>query len=245
MNDLALRTRRVIAIDGPAASGKSTTAAAVADRLGFAHLNSGLLYRAFAWRTLREGWDETAESYASRIAGVAIEFRTAPDGLQLYIDGESPGEALHGRDVAARVSAVASVACVRVAVFEQLRAAAGHLDLVCDGRDIGTTVFPGADLKIYLVADASERARRRLLDFGDGTDEEKVIEEAERLRRRDEADATRELSPLRKASDAIEIDTTSTSAPDVVDRILALAKQRGMPPRRGIDPRTPLDSNLR
>lgn len=220
--------RRVIAIDGPAASGKSTTAAAVGKALGFVHLNSGLLYRAYTWSTIRRGWVESDPGYDDAVASVAIDLARDESDLRLLVDGEDPGLALHGREVAARVSAVASIRSVRAAVFERLQSAAGEFDIVCDGRDIGTTVFPDADLKVFLVADAGERARRRLLEHGETTDLDRIREEAERLRRRDEADATRELSPLRKADDAVEIDTTEMSAEEVVELILSLAEECGM-----------------
>ena len=236
MTGLARRPRRIIAIDGPAASGKSTTAAAVARRLDFAHLNSGLLYRAYTWRTLAEAWDEAAEDYPARIESVDIEFVESQGRFELAVDGDMPGAALHGQDVAERVSSVASVGCVRSAVFERLRAVARQVDLVCDGRDIGTTVFPAADLKIFLVADAAERARRRLLDLDGATDAAAIEAETARLLRRDEADASRELSPLRKADDAIEIDTTKLNPAEVVDRIVGLAAARGIGPRGGAPP---------
>lgn len=224
----AATPRRVIAIDGPAASGKSTTAAAVGKALGFVHLNSGLLYRAYTWCTIRRGWVENDPGYGDAIAAVAIDLARDGSDLRILVDGDDPGLELHGREVAGRVSAVASIRSVRAAVFERLQSAAGELDIVCDGRDIGTTVFPEADLKVFLVADADERARRRLLEHGESPDLELVREEAERLRRRDEADASRELSPLRKAEDAVEIDTTEQSAEEVVERILSLAEERGM-----------------
>ena len=218
----------MIAIDGPAASGKSTTARRVGRALGFAHLNSGLLYRAFAWCTLRRGWDEAADGYDERVASVDISLEREDGEVRLLVDGEDPGVSLLGRDVAARVSSVAAVGAVREAVFDRLQSAARELDIVCDGRDIGTTVFPDADLKIFLVADARERARRRLLEHGSDADPEGVDRETERLRRRDEADRSRALSPLRRAEDAIEIDTTDRSSQEVVDLILTLAGERGI-----------------
>ncbi|MFV1987419.1 MAG: (d)CMP kinase [Gemmatimonadota bacterium] len=228
MDEVTARPGKVVAIDGPAASGKSTTAAAVAGGLGFVHLNSGLLYRAFTWRTLSEGWEPGGAEYDDRVRSVHIELEPGDVGLRVLIDGEDPGEDLLGQDVAAGVSAVAGVGTVRAAVLAILRGAGEQFDLVCDGRDIGTTVFPTADLKIFLVADVRERARRRLLDLevipGDG----EVEEEAARLARRDAADANRELSPLRRAPDAVEIDTTSLAPEQVVDAILELAAARGM-----------------
>jgi cytidylate kinase len=233
VREVAVRVKRVIAIDGPAASGKSTTAAAVASRLGYVHLNSGLLYRAFTWRTIDEGWDPTGTSYPDRVRSVLIRLERTQSGLRVVVDGEDPGEDLLGQGVAARVSEVAGVGIVREVVLERLRAAGKQFDLVCDGRDIGTTVFPAADLKIFLIADVRERARRRLLDLEVRPGERAIAEEAARLDRRDAADATRKLSPLTKAPDAVEIDTTSVTPEEVIDAICRLAAARGMPRFRG------------
>jgi len=227
------RPHRVVAIDGPAAAGKSTTARDVARRLGFVHLNSGLLYRALTWKTLAEGWDEGDAGYGDRIRSVHIGLERRGDGLEVVVDDERPGVDLHGQRVSGRVSSVSSRHDVREAVLARLRAAGRELDLVCDGRDIGTTVFPDADLKIFLVADPAERARRRLLDLGVEPQAEEIAAEARRLERRDRADATRELSPLRKAADAVEIDTTRRTREEVMDEIVRLAVSRGMAAGRG------------
>ncbi|MDX1393733.1 MAG: (d)CMP kinase [Gemmatimonadota bacterium] len=220
--------RRVIAIDGPAASGKSTTAAAVAARLGFVHLNSGLLYRALTWKSVAEGWSPSDDGYDARIRGLRIELRGQGRTLVVLVDDDDPGDALHGRAVAAGVSEVAGVAAVREVVLARLRAAGAEFDLVCDGRDIGTTVFPEADLKIFLIADPGERARRRLLDLGEEPSPAAVREETARLERRDAADSARELSPLRRAPDAVVIDTTGSPPEAVVERICDLAARRGI-----------------
>lgn len=217
----------VIAIDGPAASGKSTTAREVADRLGFRHVNSGLLYRAITWLALREGWEESDPGFGDRVAEVQIGWVEGPDGaLSVEIEEETPGPALQSSRVAARVSRVSSLAPVRARVLQVLRAAARRYDLVCDGRDIGTEVFPEAPLKVFLVATPKERARRRLGDHGLETTPERIEEEAARLRARDEADSRRVLSPLRKAEDAVEIDTTDRSLEEVVECILDLWVRR-------------------
>jgi len=221
------RVRRVIAIDGPAASGKSTTARRVAARLGFTHLNSGLLYRAIAWRALAEAWDEDDPALEARLRTLHLALVPDGRGLRVVVDGEDPGAVLQGRRVSSRVSAVSTHPAVRAVVLERLREARERFDLVCDGRDIGTTVFPDADLKIFLVADAEERARRRLLDHGEPAGAAAVAREAARLRARDESDAGRAHSPLRRAHDAVEIDTTDRTRDEVVDAIVALALGRG------------------
>lgn len=223
----ARRARRVIAIDGPAASGKSTTARRVAERLGFVHLNSGLLYRAVTWKALEEGWDGEPAELEARVSGLDLTLVPHGAGLRVEIDGADPGEALQGPAVSERVSAVSARPAVRAEVFRRLREARERFDLVCDGRDIGTTVFPEADLKVFLVADPAERARRRLLERGEAPTPADVTRESERLRARDEADASRDHSPLRRSPDAVLIDTTDRTPEAVVDAIVALALDRG------------------
>lgn len=219
---------RVIAVDGPAASGKSTTARRVAERLGFWHLNSGLLYRGITWVALQRGWEEEAPDFAVRVWGLAIGLAGTPGEPRVRVDGTERGTELHSPEVSARVSSIAAQAAVRERVLALLGEAAGTRNVVCDGRDIGTVVFPDADLKVFLTASAEERARRRLLDYGLEPTPSRVREEAGRLRARDAADSSRALAPLRKAADAVEVDTTRLSPEEVVERIVGLARKRGL-----------------
>lgn len=222
------RRGRVIAVDGPAASGKSTTARAVAGRLGWWHLNSGLLYRAVTWLAIERGWDEDDPAFAEAVRRLEVELAGTPEEPRVRVEGVELGPELHAPRVTARVSAVAARGPVRERVLRLLRAAAEERDLVCDGRDIGTVVFPDADLKVFLTASAEERARRRLGDYGETATPERVAGEAERLRARDAADATRDLAPLRKAPDAVELDTTEMGPEEVAARVLELAARRGL-----------------
>ena len=224
---------QVIAIDGPAASGKSTTAHRVAARLGYVHVNSGLFYRAITWAVLREGWLGDEAQLRVLVEGLEIEPVVADGSLHVRVNGRDPGSELQGREVSAHVSEVSAHGFVRDRVLELLRGTAQLADLVCDGRDIGSVVFPDAPLKVFLVADVRERARRRLLDYEIEPSEEVIGEEAERLEARDRADSTRERSPLVRAPDAIEIDTTRLTRSGVLRRILELAEKRGMAPRNG------------
>jgi cytidylate kinase len=212
-----------IAIDGPAASGKSTTARAVADRLGYCHLNSGLLYRAITWAGLEGGWLDDRERFGRELAGLDLRLVRDPPVYRVHVGGRAVGAALSSPRTSSRVSAVAADPAVRARVLEILREQAGKGGLVCDGRDIGTVVFPDAELKIYLLAASTERARRRLLEWGAEPTEDRVREEAARLSARDEADSARAIAPLRRAEDAIELDTTSLTPIEAVDRIVALA----------------------
>jgi cytidylate kinase len=228
---------RVIAIDGPAASGKSTTASRVADALGFGHVNSGLLYRAVAWAALREGWGEEARAEGK---GAAVDLAVESLALELVpgrgeygvrVGASEPGEALREPEVTSLASILSKRPSVRCLVTDLVRGEAGRRDLVCDGRDIGTVVFPEADLKVFLDAAPEERARRRLLERGTPLTSAAIADEAGRLRDRDRADASRALSPLRPAADSVRLDTTELSREAVVDRILEEARRRGIQSR--------------
>ena len=216
-----------IAIDGPAASGKSTTAARVARALGYSHLNSGLLYRAITWAAVEKGWPSGGSGFDRCLAELDIELERVGAGYRVLVSGVDPGVNLVSPKTSARVSEVSARPAVRDRVVALLRAEGGRGSVVCDGRDIGTVVFPGAELKVFLVASAEERGRRRLLDHGIEPTEEAVRLEAGRLTARDTADSSRPLAPLREASDAIQVDTTEMSAVLVVRRIVSLARDRG------------------
>ena len=211
-----------VAIDGPAASGKSSTAKWVAEQLGFRHVDSGALYRAATALALRTGAppEEWTPAHVLATTG-AIELRPAASSFDVYAHGESLEPTMRGPEVTRAVSRVAQMAPVRAWVNDQVRrAAAGH-SVVVDGRDIGTAVFPNAELKIFLVADPWERARRRLVQqLGRRPAEDEVAEETERLVRRDARDQMQTV----QASDAVLIDTTYLTQPEQVERIVALAR---------------------
>ena len=217
------RTGRVIAVDGPAASGKSSTARSVARRLGFVHVNSGLLYRAITWWALDRGIAEDEPSIEAAVSGLDVDLVPAHDGFDVSVAGTRPGSGLESSEVTARVSAVSTLPAVREVVLERLRRAGRRHEIVCEGRDIGTAVFPDAELKVFLVADIGERARRRLRQRAVPFTEDDIEREIRRIEARDRMDRSRPLSPLLQASDAIEIDTTSMSPDRVVDAILELA----------------------
>jgi cytidylate kinase len=194
----------VIAIDGPAGAGKSTVARATAERLGFTYLDSGAMYRAVALR----GGDP---------ATVAREARLEL-GERVTLDGEDVTEQIREPWVSEAASRVASDPAVREALVEQQRRILTEGDWVAEGRDIGTVVAPGAEVKVFLTADPAERARRRATELGG--DEQVVLRE---LILRDERDRTREVSPLIAAPDAVPVDTTGLSLDEVVDQIVTLA----------------------
>lgn len=220
----------VVAIDGPAASGKSSTAHWVAEKLRYRHVDSGALYRAVTALAVREagapeGWAEDAvRALADRVTLAAVA-----GGFEPLIDGVPAGEGIRGPEVTRHVSRVAQMAAVRTWVNARVREAGAEYDVVVDGRDIGTVVFPDAPLKIFLVADPWERARRRLLQsLGRKPTDDEIAEETERLVLRDSKDATQTV----QARDAVLIDTTYLTQPEQVERIVALAHamERGIAP---------------
>lgn len=223
--------RIVIAIDGPAASGKSSTAQWVAERLGFKHVDSGAFYRAATAASLRAGAGADSASWEEELvlkaATQSVRLAPSDKGFVPHIDGEPADEEIRGREVTKQVSAVARMTKVREWVNQQVREAARHHSVVVDGRDMGTAVFPNADVKIFLVADPWERARRRLIQqLQRAPSDEEIAEETDRLVRRDARDAQQ----TERAPDAILLDTTYLTQEEQVDRIVALANavtQRG------------------
>ena len=220
----------IIAIDGPAASGKSTVAKAVARRLGVRHLDTGAMYRAVTWLALERGVSTGDAEALARIAEenpVSFEYLSdGPIADVVRIAGHDVTTAVRTPDVDADVSAVSAVSAVREALVARQRELADARDVVAEGRDIGTVVFPLAEVKVFLTASAQERARRRRIDLaGQGVE----VDEAEvqaRLERRDAYDSSREVSPLAAAGDATLLDTTGLTVEQVVDAIEALVEAR-------------------
>lgn len=212
----------VVAIDGPAASGKSSTAQWVARRLSYYHVDSGSLYRAATAAQLDLGveperWtEESVLEAARRVIFVPQEATFVP-----LLDGRGADDVLRGTEVTRNVSRVARMPGVRAWVNEQVRRAGESHDVVVDGRDIGTVVFPDAALKVFLIADPWERARRRLIQrLGRHPSDPEIAEETDAIVRRDAKDATQTV----QATDAVLIDTTYLTQEDQVERIVALAK---------------------
>ena len=213
----------MVAIDGPAGSGKSSVARAVAERLGIVNLNTGATYRAVALVALREGLDLDDET-ALATTGAGVDL--TPDGV-LY-DGEPiPEEALRTPEVSAAASKVSAHPELRRVLVERQRVAAKKAEAsggaVVEGRDIGTVVLPDARLKVFLSASPEERARRRALQTGRETELERITEA---MRLRDKRDSEREVSPLKSAPDAVVLDTTDLSLEGVVSRVVELAHER-------------------
>ncbi|MEX2000247.1 MAG: (d)CMP kinase [Gemmatimonadales bacterium] len=217
----------VIAIDGPAGSGKSSTAKAVAARLGFAHLDSGALYRAFTMAALEQDLPDDGIRIAGLADALPIRLDFAGDGFRPEVAGVDVSRPVRAPAVTARVSRVAALPAVRDAVNQLLRAAAALAPrgVVMDGRDIGTVVFPEAALKVFLVASPEERARRRLLQDGHEPSPEAVAREAAALEARDAQDRERSAAPLKEAAGALRLDTTAMVFDRQVETIVAQARK--------------------
>jgi len=214
----------VLAIDGPAASGKSTTARLVAERLGFRQADSGALYRAAtAARVRRGGTPDSWTEDSVFEAAATVTMVPGPTAFEVRLHGERADAEVRGTAVTAAVSRVAKMPRLRAWVKERMRECARAGPIVVDGRDMGTVVFPQASLKVYLVAASRERARRRAVErLGRLPSEAELAEEAAALERRDAMDAEQS----HPAPDAIEVDTTALTQEEQVERIVALVRRR-------------------
>lgn len=221
----------IIAIDGPSGAGKSSVAKEVAKRLGFSCLDTGAMYRSVAWQALENGVSLDDETALEKIAlECPISFVHEPGNpapSQVLIAGQDVTRAIRTAQIDKAVSPVSAAGAVRAALVEQQRRIGATGSFVVEGRDIATTVFPQAELKIFLTASAEERAKRRVKqneERGVGsTDYEAVLAD---LKRRDDYDSSREVSPLKPAEDSVLLDSTGLTFEEVVVRICTLAKNR-------------------
>jgi CMP/dCMP kinase len=210
----------VIAIDGPAGAGKSTVAHGVADALGFTYLDSGAMYRCVALAALREGIDvDDGEALGELAWGLDIRF----EGGSVRLDGQAVEGAIRSPEISVAASHVSVHPQVRQAMVKRQRELIAAGNYVAEGRDIGTVVSPDAPLKVFLTASGEERARRRARQTG-----EVPAGVLEQIRTRDRRDSSREHGALRLAPDSVELDTTDLSVEQVVDRVVELARERGL-----------------
>lgn len=208
----------LIALDGPSGVGKSTTARRVAQALGWDYLDTGAMYRAATLALTRQGVSLTDRASLERaLAGL----RMAQDGVRIFLDGEDVSEAIRSQEVTRNVTPVSADARVREVLVEQQRAIGQRGRWVVDGRDIGTVVFPAACCKIFLTASPEARARRRHLELAAKGVAPSLSEVLADLQRRDAADSTRAVAPLRRAADAVELDSSDMTLDQVVDWIVA------------------------
>lgn len=221
----------IVAIDGPAGSGKSTTARRVADALGWLYLDTGAMYRATALAFLERGATATPEAAAELLPGLRLGLEQAAEGLRVLLDGRDVSERIRAPEVGEAASRVSALPAVRERLVEEQRRlalaelAAGR-GAVLEGRDIGTVVFPEADVKVFLVAEAEERARRRLRELRARGVRAELAEVAAEMAERDARDASRAHAPLRQAEDAHLLDTTGLSVEEQVARVLELVRDR-------------------
>jgi cytidylate kinase len=219
----------IVAIDGPSGVGKSTVAKAVADRMGYTYVDTGAMYRAVAYRAMKAGLSPGRDDTAiGRLAAeLEFEFRTLDGERRLFVDGEDVSEVIRTPEVGRLSSSVSAISVVREHLVAAQRRMAERVPVVMEGRDIGTVVFPDAALKVFLTASAEERARRRhrqMLEQGEHISFEEILAaQAERDRR----DSSRAVAPLRKAEDAVEIDSDNLSAEQVVAEVIRLLEASG------------------
>ncbi len=218
----------IVTIDGPAGSGKSTTARAAAERLGFVYLDTGAMYRAVALAFLRADVDPGPDEADAVLSGLELDVRYEPDGMRVFLGDEDVSDLIRTSDVGTMASQVSSLRVVREHLVREQRRIGfeqeeRHGGVVLDGRDTGTVVFPGADLKIYMVADVAERARRRREQYEQEGKEISFSEVRREIEERDRRDRNRDIAPLRRADDAVLLDTTDKNIDEqvvfVVDRV--------------------------
>lgn len=216
----------VVAIDGPAGAGKSTIAKLAAEKLGYAYIDTGAMYRSVAWKFLQTGkaFDEDFISGLSKT--MLIDFKPEAKINRVFVDGTEVTDAIRTPEVTAIVSRVAAIGAVREAMVDQQRRMGEAGGVLMDGRDIGTVVFPNAQLKIFLTASVEERARRRYAEMAAKGQQVDLQQLQADIAERDKQDSERAISPLRQAEDALLLDTSDMGISEVTDRILQLVQER-------------------
>lgn len=215
----------IIAIDGPAGAGKSTIARKVAARLGYAYIDTGAMYRAVTLSCLMAGFSLTEAAADQMAQHIKISFSYEDGRNKVYLNDKEVTDAIRSLDVSQNVSRVSAYGGVRKAMVAQQREMGKAGGIVMDGRDIGTVVFPQAQLKIFLTASVEERARRRFEEIKEKGEIVSLDDLKKKIIERDRLDETRAISPLKKAKDAVLIDSTQMSIEDVTETILSLAQK--------------------
>ena len=215
-----------IAIDGPAGAGKSTLARQVAAALGYLYVDTGAIYRTLGLAALRRGVDpQDGAAVVALLDDCAIDLRHGGDGVQrMYLNGEDVSQAIRLPEVSRYASGVSAIPEVRAHLMDMQRDLARRNDVVMDGRDIGTVVLPGADVKVFLTASPEERARRRWEELQQRGTPEAYEEVLKDLVERDAKDSGRAAAPLRRAEDAVEVDTTGCSLEESLERLLSVIR---------------------
>jgi CMP/dCMP kinase len=216
----------VVAIDGPAGAGKSTIAKLAAEKLGYAYIDTGAMYRSVAWKFLQTGAAFDEEFISKLACTMVIDFKPEAKINRVFVDGTEVTDAIRTPEVTAIVSRVAAIGTVREAMVEQQRRMGTVGGVLMDGRDIGTVVFPNAQLKIFLTASVEERARRRYKEMLQKGQQVELAQLAADIAARDKADSERAIGPLRQAEDAILLDTSDMGISEVTEKILQLVQER-------------------
>ncbi len=212
----------IIAIDGPAGSGKSTTAKRLAERLGFTYLDSGAMYRAFTWKVCRSDVDFSDEERLCKLLDeTVIRIECSTDGSEVFVDGVNVTREIRHTSITENIHHVSSLDFVREKMVKLQRDFASGKDIIAEGRDMCSVVFPDADKKIYMDADVKERAKRRHSELRVFDDKDSSIESViEDINQRDHRDSTRELAPLKREPDALYLDTTGMDVEAVVSILM-------------------------
>ena len=208
----------IIAIDGPSGAGKSTVSKLLADELGYIYIDTGAMYRAIGWKAVKEGVEpKEGQALKALCARTEVTLKRDGAGLRVYVDGIDVTGLIRTPEMSMMASAVSAQPCVRERLLELQRGMGRGGGVVLEGRDIGTVVFPDAEAKFFLVADVEERARRRYEELkakGEAVELDRTLEE---VKKRDHDDSSRDIAPLRKADDAVVVDTTGMRVREVVD----------------------------
>jgi CMP/dCMP kinase len=205
----------VVAIDGPAGTGKSSVSRCVAEHTGFFYINSGRFYRAITWKALQQGKNHTKpQALVATATDISIDIDRKG---RFLVDGKVREKELHTSDVDQEVAAVSSIPEIRIAVNSRIKRIAGSRDIIVEGRDMSTVVFPDAEIKIYLDADAEERARRRTKELDARADYKEILA---RIQERDRIDRTKAVGSLRKSDDAEYVDTTHLTLDEVCEKVI-------------------------
>ncbi len=212
----------IIAIDGPAGAGKSTISKLVASKLNFQYIDTGAMYRGVTLKFLR--LNIQPDRVSEKITELQTEIQM--DGERIFLDGEDVSQEIRSIEINQAVSAYSAIPAVRLFLVELQRAMAVDQNILVDGRDIGTYVFPKAELKIFLTANVEVRAKRRFLEMQEKGESVSFEEIVSNIESRDRIDSQREMAPLKKADDAIEIDTSAMNIAEVVNRILSLYEMK-------------------
>lgn len=214
----------VVAIDGPAGAGKSTIAKLVAEKLGYAYIDTGAMYRSVALKFLQTGKDFDEDFISELARTMVIEFKPEASVNRVFVDGQEVTDAIRSAEVTANVSRVAAIGAVREAMVAQQRRMGESGGVLMDGRDIGTVVFPNAQLKIFLTATVEERAMRRYKELIAKGQQVDLAQLKEDIASRDKQDSERAISPLRQAEDALLLDTSDMNIEQVTAKILQLVE---------------------